>query len=101
MMRRPLALALALAATPALAAGDPEAGRLLTERYCTGCHASPNSTTATDAAPTFMAVAQRNRENRTWVRAWLTAPHSAMRGLDLSRRQIDDVVAYLNSLPAK
>jgi mono/diheme cytochrome c family protein len=88
------------AVTPAFAAGNPEAGRLLIERSCTGCHGAANSTTMTDAAPSFSAIAQRNRQNRTWVRAWLTGPHPAMPGIDLSRRQIDEIVAYLNSLPA-
>jgi cytochrome c len=93
------ALAL-VTADPLLAAGNPEAGRLLIERSCAGCHGAANSATVTDAAPSFSAIALRNRQNRTWVRAWLTGPHPAMPGVDLSRRQIDDIVAYLNSLPA-
>jgi mono/diheme cytochrome c family protein len=101
IMRILLTIVAIAAANPALAAGNSEAGRLLIERSCTGCHAGPNSAAATDAAPSFLAIARRNRENRTWVRAWLTGPHPAMPGIDLSRRQIDDITAYLNSLPTK
>lgn len=99
-MRTLLTVLTLVAATPAFGAGNPEAGRLLIERSCTGCHGA-NGATVTDAAPSFSVIAQRNRQNRTWVRAWLTGPHPAMPGIDLSRRQIDDIVAYLNSLPAK
>jgi mono/diheme cytochrome c family protein len=101
MMRATIIAGLLLAiSASAMAAGNPEAGRLLVERSCTGCHAPATSSAATDVAPSFSAIAQRNRLNRAWVRAWLTGPHPAMPGIDLSRRQIDDVVAYLNALPA-
>jgi mono/diheme cytochrome c family protein len=89
-----------IAAPPAFAAGNPEAGRMLADRSCAGCHAPARSATATDAAPPFAAIARRHRQSRTWVRAWLTGPHPAMPGVDLSRRQIDDIQAYLASLPA-
>lgn len=49
-----------------------------------------------DAAPPFVAVARQN--TRGWVRAWLAAPHPPMPNFNLSRQQIDDIVAYLDSL---
>ena len=84
---------------PAWAAGNAEAGRQIVEHSCTSCHAGAESSAAADAAPPFAEIARHNKANRTWVRTWLTGPHPPMQGIDLSRRQIDDVVAYLNSLP--
>jgi mono/diheme cytochrome c family protein len=82
----------------ASAAGDPESGRLLTQRWCSGCHAVPSARSASDAAPSFASVAKAHKDDPSWVRVWLMAPHPPMEGINLSRQQIDDVIAYLQSL---
>lgn len=87
-----------VAAIPARAAGNPEAGWQLAQRWCTGCHVVDAAGHGTDAAPAFPAVAQRRRQDESWLRAWLTSPHPPMPNINLSRGEIDDVVAYLRSL---
>ena len=81
------------------AAGSPEAGRQLVTRSCSSCHATESSATATDNAPPFSAVAKTNKENPAWIRGWLMSPHPPMPNISLSRQQIDDIIAYLSSLP--
>lgn len=91
-----LVAGLALAA-PALAAGDAQAGHALAQRWCSGCHVVDRGP-GPDSAPPFPAIAQRNPHDHGWVRAWLAAPHPPMPDLHLSRREVEDVVAYLDSL---
>jgi mono/diheme cytochrome c family protein len=100
-MRPPIlaaALLLCGASTSALAAGDPQSGRLLAQRWCTSCHVVDGSTKGPDTAPSFPAIAAREAQHPERLRAFLTAPHPPMAGLSLSRQQIDDVVSYLDSL---
>lgn len=84
-------------AVPA-AAGDAAAGRQLARQWCASCHLVDRSTQGPDTAPPFQAIARRHPRNDGWVRAWLSTPHPPMPNLNLSRRQIDDIVAYLESL---
>jgi hypothetical protein len=83
----------------ASAAGNAEMGRLIAQRWCSGRHALPGTHAASDAAPAFVTVAKEHRGNPSWVRAWLMTPHPPMTGINLTRQQIDDVTAYLQSLP--
>jgi mono/diheme cytochrome c family protein len=84
----------------ARAAGDAEAGHKLAQLWCTSCHIVDDSRQGADTAPPFPSIAQRHLD-RAWIRAWITAPHPPMPNLNLSRQQIDDVVAYLDRLAAK
>jgi cytochrome c len=81
------------------ASGNAEAGRQLVMRSCSSCHATESAKTATDNAPPFAAVAKTNKERPAWIRGWLTEPHPPMPNISLSRQQIDDIVAYLGTLP--
>ena len=91
---------LATSALPAAAAtGNADAGRQLVLRSCTSCHATNTTTAATDAAPPLSFVARDNKQNPAWIRGWLMDPHPPMPGIMLSRQQIDDIIAYLNTLP--
>jgi mono/diheme cytochrome c family protein len=97
-----LATAMAVFAVPALAApaGNAQAGRDLVMRSCISCHAPEATKAASDAAPPLSFVAKDNRKNPAWIRGWLMDPHPPMPGIMLSRQQIDDIIAYLNTLPA-
>ena len=91
--------ALALSGLPhadALAA-DAVAGGKLVQQWCVSCHAT-GSGRANDAAPPLAAIAQARGGNQGWVRAWLANPHPPMPNLNLSNREIDDIVAYLATL---
>ncbi len=95
-------LAVSLGCAPAAyaAAGNADAGRLLVTRSCSSCHAVDAALTATDGAPPLSAVAKTNKERPAWIRVWLMDPHSPMPQIMLSRQQIDDIIAYLSSLPS-
>ena len=83
----------------ALADANVAAGRELVTQSCTTCHATNSAKTAADAAPPLSQIARDNKANKTWIHAWLSNPHRAMSGIMLSRQQIDDVMAYLSTLP--
>jgi cytochrome c len=83
------------------AAGNAEAGRQFVTRSCSSCHATEAAKTATDNAPPFSVVAKTNKDNPAWIRGWLMAPHPPMPNISLSRQQIDDIVAYLSTLPVE
>jgi mono/diheme cytochrome c family protein len=91
---------LLLAAGSACAAGDAEAGHKLAQLWCTSCHIVDNSPQGADTAPPFPTIAQRHHD-RSWIRAWITAPHPPMPNFNLSRQQIDDIVAYLDTFAPK
>jgi mono/diheme cytochrome c family protein len=94
-----LAAFLGLAAlAPPAAAADAQAGHDLALRWCTSCHIVDRSAHGTDTAPPFPGIAERNAHDLGWVRAWLTAPHPPMPNFNLERAQIDDLIAYLESL---
>jgi mono/diheme cytochrome c family protein len=88
----------ALGAPAAGAAGDATAGHALAVRWCTSCHVVDDKGTGSDAAPPFRAIARAHAGDRKWLHAWLSAPHPSMPNFDLARQQIDDIVAYLDSL---
>ncbi len=82
----------------ASAAGNPEAGWQLSRQWCTSCHLVDEAGQGTDMAPPFPTIARDEHRSEKWLRAWLTSPHPPMPNLNLSRGQIDDVIAYLKSL---
>ena len=87
----------AMGVAPAVAA-DIEAGQRLTQQWCTGCHVVDNNGQGQDMAPPFASIARRRAGDPTWVRAWLAAPHPSMPNFNLARQQVEDIVAYLQSL---
>lgn len=99
-----LGLAIATAACATLgvvsahAAGDAAAGHALARQWCTGCHVVDNTGQGQDMAPPFASIARRRAGDPTWVRAWLAAPHPSMPNFNLARQQVEDIVAYLQSL---
>jgi len=91
-------LFLLLLSTPALAQGDPEAGRDLVRRWCTTCHVVELEGTGSDAGPALPALLAGKQRSADEIRGWLADPHPPMPNLELSRREIEDIVAYLQSL---
>lgn len=83
----------------AVAAADIERGRTIAERWCAACHlVAPEQVRASDAVPTFEAIARRRELTPDNLATFLAAPHPVMPNLDLSRDQIADLVAYVESL---
>ncbi|HYG88441.1 MAG TPA: cytochrome c [Azospirillum sp.] len=85
-------------ASGAASAADPAEGRRLAERWCSSCHVVA-SQGGTDAVPPLESIARDRRRGPEWVRQWLNAPHPPMPNPNLTSAEIDDVVAYLASLP--
>ena len=106
ILRRKLAvLTVAIAAIllpGPLWADDLEAGRALSEQWCQACHLiEPGQQQAADAAPSFSEIANDPATTRAGLQAWLFDPHPPMPKLDLTRREIDDLTAYILSLAPK
>lgn len=93
-------LGAALAARGA-AAQDPDSGRRLAMKWCVSCHIVVPGADGSDAAPPFETIANDPRVSERGLRAWLAEPHPPMPNLHLDRLEIDDVVAYLESLREK
>ncbi|MDA8231994.1 MAG: cytochrome c [Magnetospirillum sp.] len=93
-----LGMGIWLAAQPAGAVPpSAEAGADIAARWCAGCHVVAPSGAGTDAAPSFVSIAQRRTPDQ--LRAFLAKPHAKpMRGFTLSGREIDDVAAYIATL---
>ena len=93
-----LALIAMSAATPVRAQGDPEVGRELALRWCTSCHVVDHAGHGADAGPALPALLEDAQRTADELRGWLAAPHPPMPDFDLSRQEIEDIVAYLESL---
>lgn len=81
--------------------GDAGQGRILAQTWCSSCHAvEPGATRRSgDTAPALAAIAARGTAGQgNRIRSWLHAPHPPMQGIELSRQQVEDTVAYLASL---
>jgi len=96
-------IVVALGVLPSLAwaAGDAARGHALARVWCSNCHLVEGSAEGKDVAPPLAQIAKRGAPNQLRARAFLSAPHPPMPNFDLARRQIDDIVAYLNSLAAR
>ena len=94
----PLALLL-IAATPA-AAADPENGAELAGRWCAQCHDVKGHTTS-DRIPGWRQIVNERGRSTAFLKSFLVRPHGEMPPIDLSRRQIDDIVAYIETLKTR
>jgi mono/diheme cytochrome c family protein len=101
MIRRSLALAIPFAGGIAtafpLAAADVAKGTQLARQWCAHCHvvgAAPSPSTVQQGPPAFATIGMTVEQ----MRAFLTRPHGAMPDLALTRSEIDDVIAYIETL---
>ena len=81
-----------------LAQGDPEAGRDIVRSWCTACHVVDLEGTGADAGPPLPALLAGKQRSADEIRGWLADPHPPMPNLNLSRQEIEDIIAYLESL---
>ena len=96
-----LAVIALAAAAPARAQGDPEVGRELALRWCTSCHVVDLEGHGADAGPALPALLGAGQRTPDELRGWLAAPHPPMPDFDMTRQEIEDIVAYLESLAAQ
>ena len=92
-----LVVALA-AASPALAQTRAEAGLRLAQQWCTTCHQVEPGAQTTDVAPPWPSLANDRAGDFGWVRMRLQNPPYPMTGINLSNTQIDNIVAYFETL---
>ena len=80
--------------------GDPRQGRALSLSVCADCHSIDKG--APDAepgsAPSFQAIADNPTMTPLALRVFFATPHADMPDLILTRRETDDVIAYIVSL---
>lgn len=83
-------------------AGNAGEGRRIAERWCVSCHTVSSDAAARDAAPPFEVIARDPAYDRDRLLQVLSDPHPPMPKIHLSRKQLDDIIAYLASLrPAR
>jgi len=101
-MLRSLSCLLVIA--PGLAWGqDIEQGHQIATRWCANCHVVERTTAAASAngLATFPAIAANPRTTPELLRATMSAQHGRMPDFQLSKRQQDDLIAYIQSLRQK
>lgn len=79
--------------------GDRAAGETLALAVCANCHLVQEGQRQApmDSVPSFAAVANDPAMDETRLRGFLNRPHFPMPSIELSRRQIDDLIAYIQS----
>lgn len=86
-------------ADPASAEGLVSEGQRLAKKWCAECHiVSEDQTTALADAPSFKFIASRYENSLGALGAFLTDPHPIMPSVSLTRREIQDLLAYIDSL---
>jgi len=82
----------------ARAAGDAAAGKDLATTWCSACHLMEGTRTGTDGARPFSALARDPKITADRLRSFLVKPHGQMPELNLTRQEIENLVAYIESL---
>ena len=79
--------------------GNAREGADIAERWCAACHlVSEDQARAPVDAPTFMSIADRSPEAIDALAGFLMDPHPPMPDLSLTRAEIRDLLAYIESL---
>ncbi|WP_341910108.1 cytochrome c [Ferrovibrio terrae] len=76
--------------------GNATMGRTLADRWCVACHGTTSR--GSDAAPSLPRLMRGRSADEARLRGWLAAPHPPMRGIELSRQETEDIIAWLRQL---
>jgi mono/diheme cytochrome c family protein len=89
-------LAIMAATIASSAAADVARGGELARQWCANCHLIDGSGAATvqQGPPSFRSIGLTPDQLRTF----LTHPHGAMPDFGLTRTEIDDLIAYIETL---
>jgi mono/diheme cytochrome c family protein len=92
-----------LIAAPASAQTSTEtvaAGRSLAMRSCSACHvvSERQQQPAVDGVSSFAQIARNPNTTPDGLRTFIQSPHPPMPNFSLSRKQLDEVTAYIMSL---
>ncbi|HUT48588.1 MAG TPA: c-type cytochrome [Alphaproteobacteria bacterium] len=94
----------AMLAASALQAGDVEAGFARAKAVCAECHVVATGVgrrvgrSGTDGAPPFATIVNGLKRSERQITTFLARPHGRMPDFILTRREIDDLTAYILSL---
>jgi mono/diheme cytochrome c family protein len=86
------------AALRAAAAQDLENGRRLAERWCAACHQIDANPGKFRRAPPFAAIAAKDNITAEMIASFLLLPHATMPNFPLSRKDADDIAAFIMEL---
>ncbi len=79
--------------------GDVAAGRQIAETWCAACHRiNSQDARALTEAPSFPQVANLPSTTALALNVFLHTSHADMPNFQLTRRQADDIIAYILSL---
>jgi cytochrome c len=81
------------------ARADARRGAQLARQWCANCHVIGSTSTGPvpEGPPSFQAVAHSGI-TADQLRGFLSHPHGAMPDLSLTREEVDDLIAYINTL---
>lgn len=87
------------AAPPPSYAQNVKDGQALAERLCRSCHVVGNqpASTAEAGIPSFKAIANKPGQTAAHIRGVLIAPHPPMPDVQLSRAEMDRLIAFIDS----
>lgn len=79
---------------------SPERGLEIAHVSCAGCHliGSAQQSSAVAGVPSFQIIANRPQQTAARLLQVLVKPHRPMPQLQLTRAEIDDLIAYFDAL---
>ena len=82
------------------AAPSAEKGKELATRLCRGCHLVDDAADQADSRryPTFRSIATKPGQTSEGIAAVLIKPHPPMPDIQLTRMEIENIIAYLDAL---
>lgn len=94
-----LAVAFVGLSSAVVSAANLGRGDELAHQWCANCHVigSGSQQTTQQGPPSLKAIAKSGM-TPDQLRTFLSSPHGKMPDLSLSRAEIDDLIAYINSL---
>ena len=77
-------------------AADANNGSRLAQRWCASCHlVSTSQSVVIDHSPSFVSIAQNADFTAEKLAFFLLEPHPRMPNMSLSRKEADDLAAYI------
>jgi mono/diheme cytochrome c family protein len=94
---RSLLLLSAIFTATAAFAADADNGRRLATARCVSCHGHPGQSHDVAQATPFEVIARKFTPTPQALAFWILDPHPRM-NLTLTRREAEDIAAYINTL---
>jgi mono/diheme cytochrome c family protein len=80
-------------------AADADHGELVAKRWCAACHiVAADQKRGADNVPSFASVAKRSDFSAANLAFFLLDPHPKMPNMALTRREAEDIAAYVARL---